>query len=427
MTQIKAPKIGPMLRLVLGASRMLSPLAEPILKHRLNRGKEDPTRWREKLGEATAARPDGPLVWMHGVGVGEVMALRGLIDAMSARQPDLNFLITSSARSSADVVANNLPPRTQHQYLPLDFPAPVIAFLNHWKPDLAVWSDQEVWPRLAVTCAKRAIPQAYVAARITDDSAKARGKFGRAYGDLYGVMDVIHAQDDRTKSNLQHLMGPEDTVVVSGSIKATASPLACDLDTLTATISATQGRRIWCLASSHPGDEAIAIEAHETLLTSAPNALLIIAPRDPSTGDHIVHAMEEDGLNVARRGSGDLPPSDAPYFVADTFGELGLWYRVASAALIGGTFDAVEGHNPWEAVALGCPVLHGPRIANFATDFASLAAANAARPVQTPDDIYTALIDPDLPAMATRATGTLDVSAQGLPRIADDLIGLLPV
>ena len=138
MTRTK--RIGPMLRLVLAAGAVLSPLAGPILRRRLKRGKEDETRWVEKLGQATVTRPDGPLVWMHGVGVGEVMALRGLIDTLLAQRPDLNFLVTSSARSSANVFSHNMPPRTQHQYLPLDFPAPVKAFLDHWQPDLAVWS-----------------------------------------------------------------------------------------------------------------------------------------------------------------------------------------------------------------------------------------------------------------------------------------------
>ncbi len=425
MTQTKP--IGPMLRLVLAMGGVLSPLAAPILKRRLGRGKEDPDRWHEKLGRATLERPEGRLVWLHGVGVGEVMALRGLIEAMLRKQPDLNFLVTSSARSSAQVFAHNLPPRTQHQYLPLDFPGPVNAFLDHWKPDLAVWSDQEVWPRLAVTCARSDIPQAYVAARITNDSARARAKFGRAYGDLYGLMDIIHAQDDTTQSNLINLMTTDAGVHVSGSIKAAASPLSCDTSALAAVKTATQGRRTWCLASSHPGDEAIAIEAHEALLKTDPAALLIIAPRDPAMGDPIVQAMQQDGLSVARRGTDGLPTADAPYFMADTFGELGLWYRVSFATLIGGTFDAVEGHNPWEAVTLRCPVLNGPRTANFSTDFAILRAAEAARLVQTPQDVVAALQDPDIGAMAARANTEQNASVQGLSRITDDLLRVLGV
>ncbi|MEL6959967.1 MAG: glycosyltransferase N-terminal domain-containing protein, partial [Pseudomonadota bacterium] len=199
-------KIGPMLRLVLGAGAVLSPLARPLLNRRLKRGKEEPARIEEKLGRPSAERPDGPLVWLHGVGVGEVMALRGLIVALSGARPDLFFLLTSSARSSAQVIDANLPPRTIHQYLPLDLPGPVGAFLDHWRPDLAVWSDQEVWPRLAVSAAQRGIPQAYVAARITDASAAARARFGRAYGDLYRLMDLRLAQDEGTASHLSSLM-----------------------------------------------------------------------------------------------------------------------------------------------------------------------------------------------------------------------------
>ena len=213
------PRIGPMLRLVLGVGRILSPFARPVLKRRLAKGKEDPDRWLEKLGQASLPRPDGPLVWLHGVGVGEVMALRGLIESLAAARPDLQFLVTSSARSSGEVFANNLPAKTRHQYLPLDLPKPVAAFLDHWKPDLAVWSDQEIWPRLAVTSARRAIPQAYIAARITEKSAKAKARFGAAYGDLYRLLDLRHAQDEDTATHLRELMGDDSKVQVTGSLK----------------------------------------------------------------------------------------------------------------------------------------------------------------------------------------------------------------
>lgn len=414
-----------MLRLVLAVSRAAAPLAEPILKRRLARGKEDPTRWREKLGEASAPRPNGPLVWMHGVGVGEVMALRGLIAQLAEARPDLTFLVTSSARSSAAVVKQNLPPRTIHQYLPLDFPKPVTAFLDHWQPDVAVWSDQEVWPRLAVTAARRGVRQAYVAARITDKSAKARAKFGRAYGDLYGLMDAIHAQDHSTKSNLSQLIGHDNQIEISGSLKAAAAPLACIQEDLDDLKRVTEGRRIWCLASAHPGDEAIAIEAHEAALKTDPSALLIIVPRDPSTGGQMLAAMQHDGLQVSLRSASPMPPADAPYFIADTFGELGLWYRIAAAALIGGTFGNTEGHNPWEPVALGCPVLHGPRTANFKQDFETLGAANAAQLVDTPNALAAALLGPALPDMADRAGEVLATATQDLPKIAADVLRLL--
>lgn len=416
------PKVGPMLHMVLAMGAILSPLAKPLLKRRLKRGKEDPARWREKLGEPTLPRPDGPLIWMHGVGVGEVMALRGLIETLSAQRPHLNFLVTSSARSSGDVFARNLPPRTQHQYLPLDLPTPVGMFLDHWRPDVAVWSDQEIWPRFAVTCARRGIAQALVAARITASSGRAKQRFGAAYGDLYRLLDVRHAQDDQTTEQLRNLMGDDTPVEITGSLKTAAAQLADD-DPARQAVVAACARPIWVAASAHKADIDIALNAAKADGDGA--HLLIIAPRELSTVEHIETACRNLGLSFVRRSTGELPNSTTNVYIADTFGELGLWYRASFAALIGGTFDAVEGHNPWEAVALGCPVLHGPRTRNFATDFSQLQGGNGARLVENSDDIIAALASGDLTAMANRAAAIRNRSAFGLDQITADLLGLM--
>ncbi len=419
---INRPKVGGMLRLVLAASAALQPLARPLLHRRLKRGKEDPERWREKLGDPTAVRPDGPLVWLHGVGVGEVMALRGLIDHLARNRPELNFLVTSSARSSGDVFAQNIPPRTQHQYLPLDMPAPVAAFLDHWRPDLAVWSDQEVWPRLAVSCARRGIAQAYVAARITDASAKARARFGAAYGDLYRLLDARHAQDDGSAAHLSALMGDDTPVAVTGSLKPASAPLSADPIALADVQSAVGDRRVWVLASSNEADEARAMAAHKIVLQKDAGALLIIVPRDPKRGDQIA---AHSGFEIVQRSAQLLPDDATQIYVADTYGELGLWYRIAYGAVIGGTFDSTQGHNPWEAVALECAVLHGPEVQNFAADFAQLADADATRNVQTPEDIAQALCDATLATCAQRANAVRAKAAEGLDKIADDLLALM--
>jgi len=379
------PQIGPMLRLVLGVGSLLQPFARPLLKRRLARGKEDPDRWLEKLGQTDMTRPDGGLVWLHGVGVGEVMALRGLIASMSVARPDLNFLVTSSARSSGEVFAKNLPPRTRHQYLPLDLPRPVAAFLDHWKPDLAVWSDQEVWPRLAVEVARRGIPQAFVAARITDASATAKTRFGRAYGDLYRLMDVRHAQEDTTATHLRTLMGDDTLVSVTGSLKAAAAPL---MDDPALRAKLPTNRPIWVVAPANMDDVAIALEAHQSATV---DRLLIIAPRTLNDAAAISDACRAHVLSCTTRSEGGWPDDTTQVFIADTFGELGLWYRAASAALIGGTFNTTQGH----------------------------------KVVDTADDITSALSDPDLPKMSIRARAARDAATCGLAAITADLVDLL--
>ncbi|MCF2872460.1 3-deoxy-D-manno-octulosonic acid transferase [Octadecabacter sp. G9-8] len=419
------PKIGPMLRLVLGVGALLQPFARPVLTRRLTKGKEDPDRWREKLGQTDAQRPDGPLIWMHGVGVGEVMALRGLIDALSRERPDLNFLVTSSARSSGDVFAKNLPARTQHQYLPLDLPGPVAAFLDHWRPDLAVWSDQEIWPRFAVEAARRSIPQAYVAARITDASAKAKSRFGQAYGDLYRILDLRHAQDAGTAAHLHALMGDDTPVAVTGSLKPAAAPLTFSQNDLTAFVDIRTQRGLWLVASSHSADETVALKAHKILRQTQPDAILLIAPRDAARAPAIAQTAQDMGLPTSLRSDTDRPGDSDAVYIADSYAELGTWYRATQIALIGGTFDATEGHNPWEAVPLHAAILHGSRTANFDLDFKALHAGQACKEVTDAASLATALLDPatinlHAAAITVRRTALLNVRT-----IADDLFALL--
>jgi len=404
-----------MLRATLAAGHLLQPLAGPLLRRRLARGKEDPDRWREKLGQASAARPEGPLVWLHGVGVGEVMALTGLIDALTEARPGLQVLVTSSARTSAHVFARTARARVIHQFLPLDLPGPVRRFLDHWRPDLAVWSDQDLWPRLIVQAARRGVPQAWVNARMNARAVRARTRFGAAFAELYGRLAVIQAQDAASAGHIRTL-APTAEVSVTGSLKSAAPPLGCDPQARAALAPALAGRKVWLAASSHPQDEAVALAAQDILHRADPAWLLIVAPRDVGRGADIAKAP--------RRSAGALPgPGDASY-IADTMGEMGLWYGLARAALIGGSFGPVEGHNPWEAVALDCPVLHGPRTANFAPDYAALQAGDASRTITDAADLARALQD-DLAPMAARAAQVRARGHAGLAAAREACLTLL--
>ncbi|MCF2905265.1 3-deoxy-D-manno-octulosonic acid transferase [Octadecabacter sp. CECT 8868] len=428
------PRIGPMLRLVLGVGWLLAPFARPLLKRRLAKGKEDPARWSEKLGEATMARPDGPLVWMHGVGVGEVMALRGLIDQLAETRPDLQFLVTSSARSSGEVFAKNLPANTRHQYLPLDLPKPVNDFLDHWKPDLAIWSDQEIWPRMAVTCARRGIPQAYVAARITKASAKAKSRFGSAYGDLFRLLDTRHAQDAGTAAHMAALMADDTPVKVSGSLKAAGAALVDDPAARAAFEAAVGRRSVWVAASAHPADIERVLEVqYDVRREGGKDWLLVIAPRRLEDAALVENGCRDFHLSFCHRSHGVLPDETTDVYIADTFSELGLWYRSSFVTLIGGTFEPINGHNPWEAVALDCPVLHGPYVENFRADFSILDEANAAVEIgrygsdigEDVGDMISVLNSFDLAGYAKRAHAVRSVATDGLTQIVADLLGLL--
>jgi len=408
------------LRTALYAGHLLRPLAGRHLRKRLARGKEDPARLPEKRAAAQAARPEGRLVWLHGVGLGEALALRGLIDALADRQPDLRFLVTYGTTSASTAIARNLPARCQHQFLPLDLPGIAERFLDHWQPDLAVWTDQEIWPRLAWLLHRRAIPQAVVAGRISPTSAQARGRFASFYRGLYSLPDLIEAQDAHTARIIADLTGRQ--VAVTGSLKPAAAPLAPAADHA-GLATRLADRDIWLLASSHPADEAVALQAQTQLARHDERALLIIAPRDPDRGREIVAAARQSGLAAHTRDT--LPDARTQVWVADSFGELGSWYRLARATLIGGTFDNTQGHNPWEAAALGTAILHGPHTANFATDYTRLTTAGAATAVASAQDLAAALAGPDLARLAEAAARTRTTAAAGVGDMAARLTALM--
>ena len=409
---------GLALQAYLLASHGFPLIAGTVLRKRLARGKEDPARWVEKLGQGLAPRPDGPLIWLHAVGLGEVLSLRGLIARLHAQDPALSFLVTSTTVTSAQVFAKNLPPRTLHQFLPVDAPAYRRRFLDHFRPDLAVWVEQDIWPGFVSDAAARGIPQAVIAARMNAQSHASHHKARSVYRDLYRAMALVTAQDQGTADHLTQL-GALD-VTVTGSLKPSAPPLAHDPDELARLQTGFAGRRIWAVAPSHPEDESIALAAHAILRKTDPDALLIIAPRDPGRRAEIAAACDAP---PPMRSQGATPGADDPVWLCDTFGDMGLVYRLADAVLIGGTFSAIEGHNPWEAAALHTAILHGPRIANFTADYAALHDADAAR----------AVTDAATLAQALQSTGTLAQNAQSATTfaavrtdmLAADLISLL--
>jgi 3-deoxy-D-manno-octulosonic-acid transferase len=413
------PKDSIMLRSYIYSSRAVTLFAPFLLRRRLARGKEDHQRWREKLGEPGLPRPTGSIIWLHAVGLGEILALRGLIAEMADLAPDASFLVTSTARSSASVFKYNLPPRCQHQFLPLDAPRYIRQFLDHWRPELAIWAEQDLWPGAVVATHARGVPLALVNARLTANSFQSRMRIRTLYSDILARFSLVSAQDEDTAWRLQKL-GAND-VRVDGAFKAAAPPLVANKEELDHLKHLLSGRRIWVAASTHSTDETIVFDAADAL----PDWLLILAPRDIGRAASISAALSARGLSYVLRSEGGVPDRGVRVLLADTYGELGLWYRLADAAFIGGSFDGTEGHNPWEAAALGAAILHGPNIGNFRSDYTQLHQSNAARKVSS-GTLVTALEQPDLVHVATRAKALVSMAQGKLAPLARDLLKLLP-
>ena len=403
------------------ATSLIAPFLGLHLKKRVRRGKEHPERWREKQGFASAERPSGKLIWLNAVGLGEVMALRGLIIELHTRNPEFYFLVTSSTLASAAFFSKNLPPNTQHQFLPLDSPAFTQRFLDHWRPDLTLWSEQDIWPGLVRKMALRNIPQALINLRMTETSFRNKTYVRALFRTTYKNFALISAQEPCTAKALKTLAAHEN-IQIDGSLKPHCPPLFADPETLAEFSAATTGRLIWLSASCHPQDEDLALAAQRLLSAKGRNPLLILAPRYPRRTEAILAKL--DGLSVKVRSRGELPDPQTQIYLADTYAEMGLWYTSAEQALIGGTFSAVEGHNPWEALQLGCGVLHGPRVANFASDFETLGQAGACLAVHSKEDIVARITSP-----STRGLESFerlqDAYRTKLSTLTDQLLGLI--
>ncbi|HEY3948981.1 3-deoxy-D-manno-octulosonic acid transferase [Phenylobacterium sp.] len=369
------------LALYAAATGLFEPLTPALLRRRARAGKEDAGRLHERLGRPMVARPEGPLVWLHGVSVGESLSLLPLIGALRAGRPGLNVLVTSGTVTSAEVLARRLPAGVTHQYAPVDAPGAAARFLDHWRPDTALFVESELWPNLIAAAAGRGVRLGLVSARITQASADGWSRAAGTARALLGAFELVLPQDAATAARLSRLgatVGPGLNLKLVGEPPPVDERLAAELKAL--------GRRIVLAASTHPGEERPIAEAFRAATADGPGALLVVAPRHPDRGPAVADELRALGFTVARRAAGEPPAKAAEAYVADTLGELGAFYAAADAVVMGGSFvDGIGGHNPLEAARLGCAILTGPHVFNAADiygamldDCAVIAAADRA-------------------------------------------------
>ena len=370
-------------------TRLLAPAALFYLRRRERRGKEDGPRLHERRGLTHAVRPPGPLLWIHAASVGEATAMLQLIESLLQTRPELEILVTTGTVTSARLLEDRLPPRARHQFVPLDLPAWIKRFLDHWQPDLALWVESELWPNLVLTTHARGIPMMLVNGRLSARSYRRWRWSPGLIGPMLAAFGQCLAQDEAQAMRLRRLGARE--VAAVGDLKAAGAPLPVDQAQLWRLRRQIGSRPLWLAASTHAGEEEIAAMVHRRLVAGFPGLLTVIAPRHPARGDAVAAMLAREGLRVARRSRGEPVSGDVDVYLADTMGELGLFYRLAGIAFIGGSLTRQGGHNPFEAARLDCAVLHGPDISNCADMAAALAAAGAAQIVTGADDLARGL------------------------------------
>ncbi len=351
------------LKLYRAASHAVGPIAGFALNRRMKAGKEDPARINERRGCAGAPRPEGPLVWLHGASVGESLSMLPLIGALGAQQPDLNFLVTTGTIASAQLMTKRLPSSAVHQFIPLDHPRYVSAFLDHWRPDAAIFVEAEFWPNLILEARARVAVLALVNGRMSpkafDDWSRRRG----AIRHVLSAFDILIAQDSENAARLETLSGrPVETY---GNLKTAAGPLAVHENEHARLAGQLAGRPSWLAASTLPGEDQTVLAGHRSLRERVAGVVTILAPRHPERGGEIAARARDGGLETALRSSGEAVGPGTDVYVADTLGELGLFYRLADIAFVGGSLVEKGGHNPLEPARLDAAILHGPHVFNF--------------------------------------------------------------
>ncbi|AWB47904.1 3-deoxy-D-manno-octulosonic acid transferase [Gemmobacter aquarius] len=415
-TDPPSPPASPLLGAYLCLTALLSPFAAPLLRRRLAAGKEDPDRWREKLGQTNVPRPAGPLVWLHAVSVGEGLSVLPLLAALTTRA---HVLLTCTTVTSARLMTARVPPGVTVQFLPLDLPGPVGRFLRHWRPDVAVMVESEFWPRLIYQTHRRAIPLLLVNARISDASLARWSRLRGLSRALLRRFSALAAPDHAAADKLLRLGADPSTVTVTGSLKRGADRLPVDPAELARLRAATVGRPLWLAASTHPGEEDIVAAAHRKISDALPDALLILAPRHPDRASAIRAALQAAGHSVAQRTKGESPATGI--YLADTLGELGLWFDLCPVSFIGGSLVPVGGHNAYEPALHGSAILHGPMVGNFADLYARLDQNGAALCItaETLAETVLTLQDPTARDALTRAaTSTLSAEGDATDRVA---------
>ncbi len=407
-----------------GTAHIATPLVHHLLRKRLARGREDTARFGERLGRAGAARPKGPLVWIHGASVGESLSALPLIEEIQARWPGLNILVTTGTVTSAKIMAERLPAGVLHQFVPVDLPATVRRFMAYWRPALGIVIESEFWPNMLHAAQAQGVELALVNGRMSAKSFAHWNRVRPAIAHLLNLFSIVLAQ---SREDLRHLraLGAAQAQHF-GNLKFAAPPLAADPAALAALRTAIGTRPCWLAASTHPGEETLAAAAHETLSKTHPGVLTLLAPRHPGRGPEIAEMLAARGLRVARRAMGQIPESSTDIYLADTLGELGLLYRLSDVVFVGGSLVPKGGQNILEPAKLNCAILCGPHTTNFLRVSKVMAEGGALRRVMDAAELaegVAALLD-DEPARDAMIAAA-DSYAQSEAGVLDGIVEAL--
>ncbi|KAM3352685.1 hypothetical protein ACQJBY_024101 [Aegilops geniculata] len=351
------------------ASRAAAPA---VLLWRRLRGLEHRSRWPERLGRPSVARPrpGSPLVWFHAVSLGEGMAALPVVRHCARLHPGLPILLTTTTLSAFEVIKDMLPDVVVYQFAPLDCPDAIESFIGYWKPSLILLMESELWPNLIMSAAEKGIAVALLNARMSLKSFNRWSALGLPLVSLMlSKLSLVIPLSTIQAVRFQLLHTPPYKIHFAGDLKYAVGDVEVrekELNTIKDLQRQFNDRPIWMAASIHRGEEEVILRVHDELIKAYPSLLLILVPRHPQDVKNVSLTLKNRKVNFVLRSTMQLMSINTRVYVVDTLGELRMLYRVTPIAVVGGSFlPSLSGHNFSEAAAAGCAVLTGPHVGHF--------------------------------------------------------------
>ena len=353
--------------MILNLYRIIGVISYPLilvyLLIRRSKGKEDKKRFNERFGLTNKCRPKGYLIWLHGASVGESLSLLPLIVKLRELYPEFNLLITTGTVASAYLMKERLPSGVIHQYIPVDQIVYVRRFLSHWRPSLALWAESDFWPNLITEIAYEKVPLILVQGRV---SLRTHARWRVLPWFIKMILSKFSLCLAQTEVDRVRLSSLGASLVKSvGNLKLAASPLPFDQEQFSILKTKFGSRSIWLAASTHPSEEEKIWKVHREIATHFPNLLTIIVPRHSERGVLIRKDLSRLKAVVALRSENEEVEERTQIYIADTIGELGLFYRLVDIVFMGKSFVDLGGQNLIEPAHLQNAILHGPYMWNF--------------------------------------------------------------
>lgn len=370
---------------------MSEPLLWRKLQKRIRAGKEDASRIDERQGHSKIKRPDGKLIMVHASSVGETISVMPLVKRLRELHPEINILITTNTMTSAQLLKERYSDVDFiHQYIVWDYPDWVRAFLDHWKPDSIILVESEIWPTFIIEAKKRDINISLINARISERSYNRWLRFSKTARQIFSSLDLILVQSNSDGEKFSKLGG--ENVVNRGNLKMVSPPLTYDKNELSELADKLRHKNIILAASTHDKEEIMLAQILHNLYEKYPHVFLIIVPRHPERLENILSDLEPYNYHIAVRSRGDEIKQNTNIYIADTIGELGLFYALSPISIIGKSIINHGGQNPLESMRLHSVPIIGPNMENFVEVCDQMKKEQTVIQVETPDDLEEVLL-----------------------------------